>query len=211
MNPKVILKSLKTDDLPLIARVHIDSFPDSALSKLGSQVVELYYLWQMTGPHQKVRATGAFVANECAGFSFSGIFHGSTSGFIRQNKSALVKSVVRNPRLLFNSLYLKRLSEGIRLLARIGRKKPESQIAGIRPAPKYGILSIAVSPHFQKLGIGHLLMLDAEEEALKYGCSEICLTVHPANQKAVRFYEHQNWQKFTTTDLWSGAMMKNLR
>lgn len=211
MNPKVILKSLETDDLPLIAQVHMDSFPDSALTKLGLAVVERYYLWQVTGPHQKVRATGAFVADECAGFSFSGVFNGSTYGFIHQNRTLLIKSVLRHPRLFLSSLFLKRLSEGIRLLARFGGKKPASKGSASRTVPNYGILSIAVSPHFQKLGIGQLLMLDAEEEALKYGCREICLTVHPANKKAVRFYEHQNWQKFRTSDLWNGAMRKILK
>ena len=211
MDPEVILKNLELEDLPLIARVHIDSFPDSALTKLGPAIVELYYLWQLTGPHEKVQATGAFVAGDCAGFSFSGIFNGSTSGFIHQNKAFLIKAVLRHPQLLLNPLFLKRLSEGVRLLARFGKKKPASIGSEPRPALNYGILSIAVSPQFQKLGIGQLLMLDAENEALKYGCREICLTVHPGNKKAVRFYERQDWQKFGPNDLWSGAMTKTLK
>ena len=211
MNPDVTLKRMEVKDLPSIARVHIDSFPDSALTKLGPAIVESYYLWQLTGPHQKVKATEASVADECAGFSFSGIFNGSTSGFIHQNKTLLIKAVLRHPRLFFNPLFLKRLSEGVRLLARFVRKKPASNAVEPRTTPNYGILSIAVSPRFQKLGIGQLLMLDAEDEALKYGCREICLTVHPGNTQAVRFYENQNWQRFTPSNLWDGAMIKTLR
>jgi GNAT superfamily N-acetyltransferase len=211
MNPEVILKHLEVKDLPLIAQVHIDSFPDSALTKLGPAVVELYYLWQLTGPHEKVHATGAFVAGDCAGFSFGGIFNGSTSGFIHQYKVFLIKAVLRRPQLMLNPLFRKRLSEGVRLLARFGKTKSASIGAETPPTLNYGILSIAVSPQFQKLGIGQLLMLDAEDEALKYGCREICLTVHPGNIKAVRFYESQNWRRFAPSNLWNGAMIKTLK
>ena len=211
MDREVILKHLEVEDLPLIARVHIDSFPDSALTKLGPEVVELYYLWQLTGPHKKVWATGAFVADECVGFSFSGIFNGSTSGFIHKYKASLIKAVLSRPQLVFNLLFLKRLSEGVRLMTRFSRKKPPSNAAESSSTLNYGILSIAVAPQFQKLRIGRLLMLDAEDEALKYGCREICLTVHPGNIKAVQFYESQNWQRFAPSNLWNGAMIKSLR
>ena len=211
MSPETILKNLEPKDLPLIARVHIDSFPDSALTKLGSAIVERYYLWQLTGPHKKVHATGAFVTGDCAGFSFSGIFNASTSGFIHQNKAFLIKAVLRHPKLLLNPLFLKRLKEGVRLMVRFGKIRRVSIGSEPRPRLDYGILSIAVSPQFQKLGIGQILMLDAESEALKYGCREICLTVHPGNKKAVRFYERQDWQKFGTSDFWGGAMTKTLK
>ena len=101
MSPEVILRPIKVDDLPLIARVHIDSFPESALTRLGPAVVERYYHWQLTGPHKKVWATGAFVADKCAGFSFCGVFNGSTSGFVNEHKVCLIRSVLVRPQLLF--------------------------------------------------------------------------------------------------------------
>lgn len=211
MREKVTTKQLEAEDLQDVARVHIDSFPDSALSKLGIAVVERYYLWQLIGPHKKVRAMGAYFADECVGFSFSGIFNGSTSGFVRGNRSLLVRSVLRRPALLLNPLFFKRLSEGSRLLLRFGAKKRSPSTGkGVPNTLTYGILSIAVSPRFQKLGIGQLLMLDAEEEAQREGIQEICLTVHPTNDKAVRFYERLNWRKLVTTGAWNGAMTKIL-
>lgn len=211
MSPEVVLRRIVRGDLPEIARVHMDSFPDSALTKLGEKTVEFYYDWQLAGTHEKVRATVALVGNKCAGFSFSGIFRGSTSGFVNRYKLHLVLAVLRHPRLIFDGLFFRRLLEGVRLIARLAQKRnatPKVRKAG--SVPSYGILSIAVAPQFQKLGIGRRLMLDAEEEAKKYGSGEICLTVHPDNKKAVRFYERQNWKKFTTADLWSGAMIKTL-
>ena len=213
MDDEIVLRSLKPEDLPTVARVHMNSFPESALTRLGSSIVERYYLWQLTGPHEKVRATGAFIGGECAGFSFSGVFSGSTSGFIRRNSAFLIGEVLRRPRLLFNKLYLKRLAEGVRLLFRsfkkTGKKKTISTANAEKPVV-YGILSIAVAENFQKSGIGRLLMQDAEEEAIRCGQRRICLTVHPENEKAVRFYEKQNWQKDVRNGRWNGAMIKIL-
>ncbi len=212
MKQEVVLKKLQPEDLGKVVRVHINSFPESALTKLGAQIVRRYYLWQLTGPHKKIWAIGAFLDDDCAGFSFSGIFHGSTSGFIQQNKKFLVKEVLFHPWLLFNPLFTKRLGEGIKLLRRSSKKQTISGAGPEQPRiPDYGILSIAVSEKYQKLGIGQLLMLDAEKEALKYGYEQICLTVHPDNKKAVRFYEKQNWQKFYQSESWNGAMIKKLQ
>ena len=211
MKREVVLKKLQPEDLPHVAGVHINSFPESALTKLGAPIVRRYYLWQLTGSHRKVRAIGAFVGDDCAGFSFSGIFNGSTSGFIQQNKRFLVKEVLLRPWLLFNPLFMKRLGEGVKLLRRSsGKQQPKSAVAGQSPMTDYGILSIAVAEKYQKSGIGQMLMLDAEKEARNYGYRQICLTVHPENRKAVRFYEKQNWQKFYQSDSWNGAMIKNL-
>ena len=209
MKQEVVLKKLEPEDLLKVVRVHIGSFPESALTKLGSQIVRRYYLWQLTGPHKKVRATGAFIGDDCAGFSFSGIFNGSTSGFLRQNKKFLIKEVLLHPWLIVNPLFMKRLGEGVKILRRKPEKPPPT-VAPVEQFPDYGILSIAVSDKYQKSGIGQLLMLDAEQEALKCGYNQICLTVHPGNTKAVRFYEKQNWQKFYQGDSWNGAMIKNL-
>lgn len=212
MSNGITLRKLEPADLPQVARVHLGSFPDSALSKLGAEVVRLYYLWQLNGPHEKVQATGAFAGEDCVGFSFSGIFNGSTSGFIHRNKTALIVNSLMRPWLVFNPLFFKRLREGVRLLRRFTGKKPAStESVKSSKAKIYGILSIAVAENCQKSGIGHLLMRDAEDEAVKYGYKSICLTVHPDNKKAVKFYEKQNWQRFRQTDLWDGAMIKLLK
>ena len=212
MNNEVTLKKLEPADLPQVVRVHLDSFPDSALTRLGAEVVRLYYLWQLTGPHEKVRATGAFAGDDCVGFSFSGIFNGSTSGFIQRNKTALIVNSLMRPWLIFNPLFFTRLREGVKLLRRFNKKKSVS-IDGDKKTKQqiYGILSIAVAGSCQKAGIGQMLMRDAEDEAVKYGYESICLTVHPDNKTAVKFYEKQNWQRFRQSDLWDGAMIKLLK
>ena len=212
MSNEITLRKLEPADLPQVVSVHLDSFPDSALTRLGAEVVRLYYLWQLDGPHEKVQATGAFAGNDCVGFSFSGIFNGSTSGFIHQNKTALIVNSLMRPWLIFNPLFFTRVREGVKLLRRFNKKKSVSIDGDKKPKHKiYGILSIAVAGNCQKAGIGQMLMRDAEEEAVKYGYESICLTVHPDNKTAVKFYEKQNWQRFRQSDLWDGAMIKLLK
>lgn len=119
---KVILKKITKDNLVEVAQVHMDSFSESALTKLGSAIVQRYYLWQLTGPHKNVHAVGAFVDDKCAGFSFSGVFDGSTSGFLKQNKSFLIKQVLLRPWLIFNPLFFRRLIYGLQILRRFSKK-----------------------------------------------------------------------------------------
>lgn len=35
----------------MVAGVHVAAFPSSALTRLGSEAVRRYYLWQIEGPH----------------------------------------------------------------------------------------------------------------------------------------------------------------
>lgn len=212
MKPDIQLKKITTANLPQVARVHINSFPDSALTKLGAAIVENYYLWQLTGPHELVWATGAFVIGECAGYSISGVFNGSTSGFIKENRKILIREVLLHPWLMTNRSFFQRLREGVRLLNRARRKtmQPKKPIA-VNPVSSFGILSIAVAQKYQKLGIGELLMLDAETEAIKCGFEQMDLSVHPNNRKAVRFYEKLGWTKIPSGDAWKGVMIKNIQ
>lgn len=210
-SPEVILKEITKEDLLKVAKVHINSFPESALTQLGTEIIQRYYLWQLIGPHEKVRAVGAFLDEDCAGFCFSGVFNGSISGFIDYNKSFLIKEVLTHPWLLTNPLFRERLYSGVKLLKNFMKKEQSSKPAVKEDEPEsYGILSIAVSTNHQKMGVGKILMLDAENEAVKCGYQRMHLSVNPDNKQATRFYENLNWQKSTQDNLWKGFMIKPL-
>jgi len=57
------------------------------------------------------------------------------------------------------------------------------------PLESYGILSIAIDPHYQGLGIGKMLMEHAEAIAREKGFCEMDLTVGPQNKRTIDFYE----------------------
>lgn len=209
--PPVELRQIGTGDLPAVAKVHVDSFPQSALTKLGHDIVERYYLWQLTGPHKKVRAVGAFVDDDCVGFSFSGVFKGSLSGFVNNNRPALFKKVIFRPWLLLDEMFIERLMSGVKVLSILNRT-PAKQLPTFEDRPaSYGILSIAVKGSCQGLGIGKLLMLDAEREAVECGFTCMHLTVNPDNKKSVAFYERLGWERRVVGDRWKGSMVKTPR
>lgn len=208
---KIEINVLTEDDLADVAAVHIGSFPKSALTKMGPSIVQRYYLWQLIGPHKHVRAVGAFVEGDCAGFSFSGEFDGSLSGFIQNNKSFLVRQVLTRPWLLFNPLFVKRLYSGVNVLWRFRAKTQSAEKTLKKKALPFGILSIAVSVDYQGLGIGKILMIDAESTAEKLGFSQIELSVSPDNTSAVRFYERLNWKRIPPGADWNGYMTKQLQ
>ncbi len=209
--PDVALREITADDLLKVANIHVDSFPESALTKLGVESVRRYYLWQLNGSHEKVRAVAAYVKTDSVGFSFSGVFNGSTSGFISYNRNFLIRRVISRPWLLFNPLFRERLRSGIKILRNFTKKEQSKNSVIKRERPKsFGILAIAVSPNHQKFGIGKILMIDAENEAVKCGYDRMHLTVNPGNQKAIRFYENLNWKKLVNGDKWTGSMVKIL-
>src|SRR5688572_23507902 len=123
---EVTLRRLGSADLPRVAIVHHLAFPDSALAKLGSEAICRYYEWQLHGPHEVV-ASGAFMNGECVGFCFSGVFRGATSGFLKRNRTYLVKRVVTHPWLLTNELVRSRLLTSIRILSGTSSKAHGSQ------------------------------------------------------------------------------------
>ena len=214
MSQKITLRKIELCDLPQIARVHMSSFPASALTKLGHKVVERYYHWQLTGPHPKVWAIGAYDGETCAGFLFGGVFRDSTSGFVANNKLLLITEVLRRPQLLSQlGIYEKiRLSAKMIIHHKRTQQNQENQqfTDAKEKTSSFGVLAIGVSATSQKMGIGQQLMSDAEDEAVRCGYEQMDLTVHPKNTKAISFYEKLHWEKVFAGGKWKGVMIKKL-
>lgn len=206
--PDITLKILTRKDLVQVAHVHSSAFRDSALTKLGKEPIRRYYEWQLTGPHE-CHALGAFDQQGLlVGFCFAGVFHGSLSGFLTRNKKFLTCWVLSHPWKITNPLVVDRLKQAILILK---RKSTTTNHPSTQPKMSYGILSIAVDPEKQGMGIGRIIMQDVEQDALQKGFAELNLTVHPTNTKAVTFYEGCGWQRVIKDSAeWSGSMVKPL-
>ncbi len=202
---KVVVRRLEVDDLDAVVRIHMAAFPKSALTLLGAGAVRRYYTWQLLGPHD-VTASGAFIGSNLVGYSFSGVFQGATSGFLKKNRWYLMIRVLSHPWLISNPLIRERLRLGARIL---GSKKRAGKPA-VDKRRSFGILSIAVDPSVQGSGVGQMLMRNAETTARTLGFNQMHLTVNPENDQAVRFYEKLNWKKSPTVDGWTGSMRKAL-
>lgn len=211
------IRLLNQSDLPSVALLYVAAFPDSALTKLGVEAVRRYYEWQLIGPHD-VDALGAFYNDRLVGFCFAGIFRGAMSGFLQRNWLFLTGCVLIRPWLILNPVFRDRVTLAINILRRLLRQfikrrrktSHQSSSHSSEPSKSYRILSIAVNPNYQGLGIGKMLMEYSEAIAREKGFLEMNLTVDPKNEKAIRFYERLGWEKILNEGKWTGKMRKRL-
>jgi len=209
MSESIEIRTLGQQDLSAVARIHLQAFPDSALTAMGLAAVRRYYEWQLMGPHD-VSALGATDGSELIVFCFGGVFRGALSGFLQKNRSFLVWPVATHPWLAFNPLFRNRLAIGINALRRFS--KPHKVVLANQSVKqsKFGILSIGISPNFQGTGIGKMLMAESEAIARKHGFKEMQLSVSSTNTQAIRFYEALGWEKVIRDGIWAGEMIKLL-
>jgi ribosomal protein S18 acetylase RimI-like enzyme len=207
------LRPLDEKQISLIASIHQLAFPESAWTRMGQRVVEEYYLWHLLGPHPHVRASGVFFEDECAAFCVSGVFNGSTSGFLKNNQKLFAIQLAKKPWLLLDPIFVGKLRSGLNILKRFSKIKSNDKKEESVPErePSFGILAIAVHPRHQGARIGQLLMEDAEKAAIDLDYKKMDLTVNPTNKNAIRFYERQNWKRHLENDTWKGVMVKDLR
>ncbi|MEW6579999.1 MAG: GNAT family N-acetyltransferase [Chloroflexota bacterium] len=208
----VYIRPLAIQDLPDVVRVHMQAFPDSALTKLGREAVRRYYEWQITGPHEALNI-GVYDQDNLLGFCFSGVFRGALGGFLEKNRAFLVRRVISHPWLLVNPLFRERARFAIsrlykQLLPRRASVAAKPAVTKTKKAPSFGILSIAVAPPYQGSGVAQLLMEYSEQVAIERGFTCMDLTVHPSNMRAVRFYEKMGWQHDVKDGQWNGHMSK---
>jgi len=205
----ITLRPLVLDDINSVAQIHLDAFPKRALSVLGEESIRRYYTWLLLGPHEAYKI-GTFINGQMAGYCFGGKFNGALSGFLRKNQDYLRTYLITHPWLLFSSIVRQR----VLLVLRLKKRKPASnQTPGAAVAKKksFGILAIAVSPHYQKQGVGGQLMEEMERIAVAEGFTHMNLSVAKDNHTAIHFYESQGWVKqYDEGGKWNGNMAKEL-
>lgn len=204
----VTVRDVTITDLDAVASIHIASFGQSVLARLGDEVMRRYYRWQLTGPHDLI-AVVACRGHEVLGFTLGGVFRGSTIGFVRREKWLLVGKVLRHPAVLLTELGWKRIALALRLLARRGSlAHPEALVAAEPQLRSCGVLAIAVHPSAQGLGVGRAMMGEVRRRAEAEGFRRLHLTVSPDNLAAVRFYESLGFERSLEGDgRWRGFLV----
>lgn len=207
------LEPLDIPSLPAIVKLHMSAFPGSAITAFGPDIVGRYYAWLIEGPHDAV-VMGAWNDARLVGFCAAGLFKGAMSGFLRANRVSLARRVVARPRLVLNPLIRDRIVTALKITVRFSRlrtRAPAPSADMSRSGRPFGVLSIATDPAIRGKGAGRALMLDAERRARSLGFSQMTLTVHPTNSRAVRFYEELGWKRRVGSDgAWSGGMTRSL-
>ena len=206
----IIIKNIADDELPSVAEIHINAFPDSLITKLGSECVTEYYRWQLLSP-DKVFAIGAFMNDRLVGYCYGGVFSMALGGFIKRNKSLVFKQLLSKPMILLNPRFLTKTIRGMLLLLKFSvfkNRTRKTQRVALRS--NFGILSIASDPATREKGIGRQLMSVLEKYAIEQNYNTMRLSVDPNNLKAITFYEHIGWVKICAHDKWNGQMEKEL-
>jgi len=205
---------LARSDLGEVTRVHAEAFPEAFLTRIGPEVVERYYDWQLSDANE-ASAVGVHHGDALLGFAVGGFFRDSISGFFRANRGLILTTLLRKPWLALDKAFWSRLAITAESLRRTSAKKPQPHTP-TRPLERsskrrrYTVLSIAVDPAHQSKGIGSLLLADQEARAKALGLSEIGLSVQVANEGAVAFYLKQGWQRVDQGHGWRGKMQKSL-
>lgn len=195
------LMNIGLERVPDMARLHVESFSDRALSALGEETVRRYYESQMDG-FPEVSVLGAFENDRLLGFCVCGLTGNAFGKFMARHKKHLVCRMLSRPWLLCLPV-VRQQARWALCRGRGSSKKPDNQ-------PVFRILSIGVSPSAQGRGIGAALMNAAERIAAEQGHVEMGLSVHPENTKALRLYERLGWHRVTTGTDWTGSMIKRL-
>lgn len=203
------LRPLSTTDIDDIVKIHCAAFPRAALTNLGTQAVMRYYLWQLEGPHDENFAFGVTRNGVLLGFCFGGIHPAAISGFLEKNKTFLAWHIATRPWLIANPLFRDKINNGLKILKKVMRRSTK-QNSSSHPGYKrpFDILSIAVHPKAQGLGLGQRMMEEAELVARQSGFHVMSLFVQPDNAQAIRFYEAGGWEKRTHQGVWRGVMEK---
>ena len=201
----LLVRDVREADLDAVAELHVQAFPTSVLGALGVDAVRRNYQWQLDGPHD-LTAIVAESQGRIVGFLFGGVFRGSTIGFVKREKWFLARRVMTRPRILLGRIGWKRTALALRLLLR-RPARPEPERPDAVPRRSFGVLSIAVDPGCQGLGVGRALMAVARERATERGFEAMHLSVHPSNQRGVSFYRGLGWSESPEPDgKWVGRM-----
>jgi ribosomal protein S18 acetylase RimI-like enzyme len=156
----------------------------------------------MRGPHEAY-VFGATIDGKLAGFCFSGVFPSAIAGYMRQNWAFLAWRLVTHPSLLRNPFFAERLQRALHVLFQ-SKTPPATNGRSKRP---FDILSIAVDPSVQRMGLGELMMERARALAAENGFHVMTLMVNTENQQAVRFYEKIGWERALMNGEWRGNMV----
>ena len=202
------ITTLTTRDIAAMKKIHIDAFPDRALSLLGESTISSYYQILLDHPKFCLRI-GAFDGSQLVGFLIGGEMQGITPTFVRKNLFRLALHVIIHPWLLTKPIVRSRIRMTMKMLRKWKPRAQPPPRKTTRGLKTFSILVIAVDPTSQSKGVGKQLMQRAEQVAAEHGYERMHLSVDMNNTNAIGFYEHLNWKRHHP-EKWCGGMIKPL-
>jgi len=184
------LTPLQESDIPALARLHSEIFPDSRSTQLGQMYVRKMFKWFYIKQPQL-----CFVAKQ--GNALVGYVVGAVGGYgrrlFRYAIFEIIAGLVFRPRLwvkketfsLWQS-YMKGLLPN--------RKPSQTSLANQKGQILSAALAgIGVDPKMRGMGVGKALVLEFENAARSLQVGKLTLSVHLDNHSACRLYESCGW------------------
>lgn len=204
-----VQRSLAPSDLRASAAIHVEAFPQAAISQLGPATAERYHASLIARPD--VHATAAFTADRLAGFCFGGTARDVEGVFLRENLWFVGRELLKRPALFAQPFIRERIGAGFRFL-RAGSSARAPVDTPPRDEPSsFTILYLAVHPDVEGRGVAPQLLDAAESYARARGFAQMDLSVYLDNTRAIAFYERNGWQRLVREGVWRGFMIKPLR
>jgi len=209
---KYTVQNLENHHLEQVSEIHQKAFPDSILNLFEQNTIIKYYTWQMSPPNNCL-ALGVFTENTLLGFCFAGAFRNAEIYFIQEHIFSIFWYFVVHPSIIFDHRILARIVDTVNnfkthILNGNWKRNKTDQVK----SEQFGILSIAVDPSAQRLGVGQTLMMEVEKSARENGYQKIELNVNSNNQNALDFYEKLGWKRINKDQHkpWQGLLEKDL-
>ena len=189
------LASLAAQDIAAVARVHVESFGDTFLARLGIDVLRHFYAAFLDYPE-----ACAFVCRDSASGAVVGFVCGTENlrhhyrWFVRRRAlpaaSALLARALRDRAIARGMLRRARSVGGL-----LGAEDPPRAQSGssLALAPAH-LMSMAVRPGWRGAGVGAALVRAFTDEMARRGVRSLVLGVRDENTAARRLYERLGWR-----------------
>lgn len=181
------IRQATPDDVAGMASCHLEGFPETATSRMGSRWVEHLYSYYIQAERGiAIVATGV-----------DGGIDGVAVGGDRRIPQSYRRSCVRKfpLALVWRTMTDATVRRPVILAARelVKGRKREKSIADLEIDARAGLLSICMRQRARGTGVADDLMVEFESECWKMGFSKIQLGVRVENTRARSFYEKSGW------------------
>lgn len=184
--------------LPEVAICHMDSFPDSFGTKLGTVYTQKSLEWFLAGKNRFLFhvTDGDRVIGYCGGFQSTGMGDGSTSGMMQYAMKEAAMGMFKKPWLFFHKDVIRFYPLIIKNIWRKitgSQQKPVIGSADNKRVNSTGLVVIGVHPADRGKGCFELLMCHFEKECRQRNTAMMTLSVKSSNLRALGAYKKAGW------------------
>ncbi len=191
------IRPLQKVDFPDVIQLYKNCFPKTLMAIIGPQVIQKFLEWCLQKNHYFFVA---YIKNQPVGF-VSGYYYMKGEPFIHSTselalflRKDLINSLLKQPWKVFHPTVVKKILKHV--------KHQNSNVVGendIAVSSELSILSIGVSPNFQRQGIAEKLTQFVTSFALEKSITHLKLTVETNNKAGLNFYSKNGWSNLLIT------------